>query len=694
MTSEEIAKGILSIHDAEEMDSFLSDNYGDIYYSTKSLGRNNEVVKNIINVALPDVLHDFLIALYEEDKVPTYVAYFLYDIFKTKEELFHLLIKECPNVIKSFYNLNMNKEDITLIMRSLNDEEKAEFIIIYSIDSIDICFQNREELKEFIKRIPYDKAVQVFKKLDLQQKKCLIMSDLSEDLILYLIKYDFDDALKNSKNEELKKFILDSFISTYNKNHKTGLLLLLNFIDYSRNNSVTLENTSYSEEAFFSEDRLDSNFLFSNDHTISIPKSTVSVGDKSVLFHEFGHYFFRIVANKKHPKEYEALIAPAQDHIMGDGNKKTNDIQLEINEIVNILTDKFQDKSIAELLQKILYIYISKNIKENLIDYMKRQNYDESLIKMIEERFSEFDIQELTDVAKYDEIKGIIHKVTAQYLGGYYCYEDLINSIFGGSISYLDVGKVDRTTIHPTYYYNGNMNKQFNEGIANFVSICLLGNAEALKLLKELIGNELYEVFEEMYLSFALSGISEDDIELREKIKQSLLYDSGINLKDIKTQVQNISRDDLIKYLSELSSRLFTEPKRSIQESVSYSESDSDFIKNFTTNKNNLSEEELLEQRIYVYMKLTKEEKETIIKLDSLDIKTKQELIRHDAKELFWSNDEDVSAMNSLLDKLFIINTDVLSIFQLIENIREIIIVNPDFSLYKALYGEESLKTR
>ena len=55
-------------------------------------------------------------------------------------------------------------------------------------------------------------------------------------------------------------------------------------------------------------------------------------------------------------------------------------------------------------------------------------------------------------------------------------------------------------------------------------------------------------------------------------------------------------------------------------------------------------------------MKLTKEEKETIIKLDSLDIKTKQELIRHDAKELFWSNDEDVSAMNSLLDKLFIIN--------------------------------------
>ena len=279
MTSEEIAKGILSIHDAEEMDSFLSDNYGDIYYSMKSLGRNNEVVKNIINVALPDVLHDFLIALYEEDKVPTYVAYFLYDIFKTKEELFHLLIKECPNVIKSFYNLNMDKEDITLIMRSLNDDEKAEFIKNYSIDSIDICFQNREELKEFIKRIPYDKAVQVFKKLDLQQKKYLIMSDLSDDLILYLIKYDFDDALKNSKNEELKKFILDSFISTYKRNHKTGLLLLLNFIDYSRNNSVTLENTSYSEEAFFSEDRLDSNFLFSNDHTISIPKSTISVGD-------------------------------------------------------------------------------------------------------------------------------------------------------------------------------------------------------------------------------------------------------------------------------------------------------------------------------------------------------------------------------------------------------------------------------
>ena len=696
MRAEELYNNLLQLTD----DSIVIEAFYDFEYEdVKELFdiKNRDKIIKLFQTLSPKAMSNLLACMNGELDTIEYIFPFVFDLFTYNRESFTHLLTIVPYYTKEFFKKYSKDEEKKEIFKKLNDQERiAIFSSFYGSHSeenmLKFFFDSHQDIIDYVSRIPLEEAKPFFYDLPISEQKHIAMSNIDNNLLRELLKYSYDRSTRKNNDPKLKQFVFDSFMFSFEHGNKTGALLLINFINYARSYGSEILPSRYLEEAFATGET-NIAFTYSKSQTLAFPKLLTSSCGFPVALHELGHYMFRTVYNSNYPKEYDTAIETAKERILGAKKEELNTLFEQICIVRNMFVDKTNSAGIDETLQKIILSYLKDTLKPNIIDYMRKNNYSEAATRFIEKHFDKLTIDSLTNVGAYDEIESIIHALTYTDMGEYFMFEDLINSIFGGEITYIDPSKeIDRTSGHPVSYFNDDKKTQFNEGIANFVSISLMGNKELLDKLRSILGEELFGIFENALLDFACYGIPEEDVELRTQIKEQLHFDSGRSLNTTARKYESLIEEDMIAILNNHQDTMFANTKKASNGNMFYysTASTDNYLDIFTSNPLNLPEHELLDSRKSVYIRLSQDEKEEVMELKELDLHTKQELILYDVVDRFKYNIENLSAIYHLVNKLFMIDTDILSIFAIVRQFEELEEAYPDFSLFDAAYPESA----
>ena len=246
---------------------------------------------------------------------------------------------------------------------------------------------------------------------------------------------------------------------------------------------------------------------------------SIFIGDMNIntLNHEIGHalHYIKCGNNYDIPDNFDEII----NKIINNPNfiKKVQEYSKTYKEILNesrnkatIIVENFMTneyiKSNEEKIQKNLLFEKEELIKKYLILGYKREDLENILVdKFTKDKF----LQQKKEI-EIEEIKTLILK---NEYAGFLSIGDIIDAIVSGKfLSGLLKDKegniITAVSGHGIRCYNGSTNdkenkeKRFTEMIANFSEIIKSKNSnKMLKLLKDIVGDELINILEQFYIN-------------------------------------------------------------------------------------------------------------------------------------------------------------------------------------------------
>ena len=234
----------------------------------------------------------------------------------------------------------------------------------------------------------------------------------------------------------------------------------------------------------------------------------------STLNHETGHAMHYYLTNYEVPPNYNELI---------------NSINQEPKWLDNInqYSIKFQEilKKIREQAKQIVdkYIVITQNSDdEKRIDEMLNTEKEKMIQKYLEKGYSRetldivlsssFTRDEFVSQKKEIEIEEVVDMIMRTEYDAFISIGDIIDAISTGKFRSSLLHNDEQETILPAYghgvkyYYRDDINKsseiKFTEMIANYSSIIKSKQAnEIIKILRDIVGNELVDMLDNFYKS-------------------------------------------------------------------------------------------------------------------------------------------------------------------------------------------------
>ena len=473
-------------------------------------------------------------------------------------------------------------------------------------------------------------------------------------------------------NSEWDDFILNSFITSYENGSKTSFLLLIDLIEQKMKSGVVIDYTD--SRAYFNSD-IDQNNYSREIENISLERKYVQGNIPGVLFHEFGHFLFKTIRKKRLPENFSTIMTNSQNEMIKERKEEINKLLSHTLRMKKTLFEKSKTKAGSKIISSIFSSYIKDDLKKIFIKYMQENGYSKSLINIIINRFDSLDISILEELEIAEDQNLILDIITEYFMCDYKMAEDIINSIFAGDSSeyYYQENATYGGFGHPEEYYKHNkketLNLQFNEGFANFVSLVLTGNKKLLDLLRSLIGEDYYKLFEKILLESACYGIPEEDKELREKIKSSLYHDNGKDLEKDTLKIENLTDEEIFEYLKYIGTSLFSLPMKVVgvkeenkHTKITTDEAILEFFK----------KEKSIEALEYEFEELSLTQKTLIIKSNIISNETKKTLVKWDLFRTFLNEKQYFTYVMSLLEKLEHHKTNLINSLLLIESLIEI----------------------
>ena len=235
----------------------------------------------------------------------------------------------------------------------------------------------------------------------------------------------------------------------------------------------------------------------------------VFVNDNVVdtLLHETGHALHSYLVNEKIPYECEYAIERVRKNPevlkkVEQFAKQYTEIKKEINKLVEVESEKFFNSYFTSDKIKEIEEFLTKSQIEKKEEFKSLDVSEDILDIILMESFTldQF-INHQKRIYKEEQNDAIFR---SEY-GSFMAIADILDAIYEGELNsgYLkneNGDKIPRIAGHGISYYYDDPSSAFLEMIANFSSICKSPQAyEMLKLLKSIIGDELYDMLSIFY---------------------------------------------------------------------------------------------------------------------------------------------------------------------------------------------------
>lgn len=220
-----------------------------------------------------------------------------------------------------------------------------------------------------------------------------------------------------------------------------------------------------------------------NESAICIAVSALKMGDPHTLFHELGHCMFDSVLDGELPNNWNMVSANAR--VISSNNQSLADTC----DLLNKLTLENQKQAMAELENSL-----GKTLKEyeEIIVLEHKKNYLDEIMA-----------RKLAKMQIIDEIGVIRDKIWRTQYGDYVAISDMIDALYNGTMVDLNGNSLRLPYGHSLdYYKTHDIVTPFHEIIANFNSIKITGSKESLGIVKNIFGDEFYDLLENVFLQF------------------------------------------------------------------------------------------------------------------------------------------------------------------------------------------------
>ena len=473
------------------------------------------------------------------DSEKTYFDYFL-EAIKTKKIKCNLndsyLFGYDVNTVAKFY-LTLAKHDMIKYVNELTkedllaqyyDSDENEQSLLIELLNLDSTLTLQKIIPEKVKS-EMEIAV-ILKSRGLEQNDVNLSTKNDNFTSEYLTKFNSRLGIGpvQGEGEFLLKKLEDLFLNDGKSDpqlirvliscYKHALILgynvyineLRNLVEVKEKNMHKFVYLKDPKEAYF---RPITGEVYSNDNVVG------------TLLHETGHALHSYLISEKIPYQCEMVIERVRKNTevlrkVEKFSKQYNEIKQKLIVIVEeeckIYFEKYYTPETKEELEK----FLTKSFEEKKEEF-KSLDIPENILDIILKE--SFTIEQFINHQKRIYKKEKIDAILGSEYDCFVSISDILDAIYEGELNseYLkneNGEKIKKAAGHGVSYYYDNMPNIFSEMVANFSSICKSPQAyEMLKLLKDIIGEELYEMLSIFYYTNIVK-LEEDQVDSLKKI--------------------------------------------------------------------------------------------------------------------------------------------------------------------------------
>lgn len=208
----------------------------------------------------------------------------------------------------------------------------------------------------------------------------------------------------------------------------------------------------------------------------------IVMGDKGTMIHELGHCLFDSIDNGNLPSNFYKTMLDAGAYATSD------------NKVVNLCNE-------LNKISQDTWLRATRNVEDSLgisileySDNLKKTYYSVGITDSVE-------VEELVS----NEINNLIHKqhdiINRTEYGDYCAISDIVDDVFWGCKADFNGNYLSVTYQHGEKYYSSSSN-QIHELVANFTQLKVTGNESSLNIIKDVFGEEFYNMLENIYAKF------------------------------------------------------------------------------------------------------------------------------------------------------------------------------------------------
>lgn len=241
----------------------------------------------------------------------------------------------------------------------------------------------------------------------------------------------------------------------------------------------------------------------------------------STSYHESGHMLWNLINGETLPNNWDDIVRRAQTHASEDARfgRTIFNLEIQYNDLVDTARRKFSDMiyqtknmSLNEYYSSIKNKYVSELSQSgNITDVLRKAGLNDNSINSFFSTNAKVSLDDLATYAANAEYNNLLNKfqnnLAYTEFPSLVAESDMVNAV------YKTMRNQDGTYFlhygHPEGYYYRNSISSLHELIANFTELKLINDIPSQRAIyefKELFGDELYSVLDDLYKGFLEFG--------------------------------------------------------------------------------------------------------------------------------------------------------------------------------------------
>ena len=241
----------------------------------------------------------------------------------------------------------------------------------------------------------------------------------------------------------------------------------------------------------------------------------------STTYHESGHMLWHLINEETLPNNWDDIVRRAQTHASEDGKFRRTifDLDMQYNNLEDTARRRFSDMifqtknmSLSEYYSGLKNKYVGELSQSgNITGVLRKAGLDDNSINSFISTNAKISLDDLATYAANTEYNNVLYKfqnnLAYTEFPSLVAESDMINAVYK-TMRYQN-GKSFLHFGHPEGYYYRNSISSLHELIANFTELKLINDIPSQRAIyefKELFGDELYSVLDDLYKGFLEFG--------------------------------------------------------------------------------------------------------------------------------------------------------------------------------------------
>ncbi len=341
----------------------------------------------------------------------------------------------------------------------------------------------------------------------------------------------FKSKIKGKINPGERKKLIDEFLQLFvpngsdhkvtidfyaelfnNTDNPEALKVLSTMIECKKKPGFNLTTTN---DGFFRS------FFSSDESRINISKNACTNKLFGVGMHESGHFLHFFKKNHEIPLDIEDVFKRAKEFNSKKGSSTTFDFSIEASTKMSEAKERAAE-SLKKYLNSLGFTeegYFNKLCSENknkmlnMVDsdsielYLKELNIDDNLIKTLGPITPNMITDKLVSDITTNQINALKSKASEFYFhsveSDYTALSDILSALYKNQNVVLKGYNLKLPFVHDAgYYMTKPFDAPFREMIANYTQLKTTGSERSIRMLRQMVGDELVDVLDKFYQSF------------------------------------------------------------------------------------------------------------------------------------------------------------------------------------------------